>query len=89
MRIYEYTYVPLCIHTQLQYGSIGWSVGALLGAGIGVGDTRHLVALIGDGAFQIGAQEVSTMIRNGVCATIILLNNAGYTIENELHVSHL
>lgn len=70
---------------QMQYGSIGWSVGALLGAALAEGQSRRVMALIGDGSFQMTAQEVSTMIRNKVKATIILLNNDGYTIEVQIH----
>jgi len=73
---------------QMQYGSIGWSVGATLGialAGLTTGSRRHTIAMIGDGSFQMSAQEVSTMIRCGVTATIFLFNNRGYTIEVEIH----
>jgi TPP-dependent 2-oxoacid decarboxylase len=68
---------------QMQYGSIGWSVGALLGAAMVEG--RRVLALIGDGSFQVTAQELSTMIRYGVKATILVLNNKGYTIEVQIH----
>ncbi len=70
---------------QMQYGSIGWSVGAALGIALAGGSQRHTVALIGDGSFQMSAQEVSTMIRCGVKATVFLFNNRGYTIEVEIH----
>jgi pyruvate decarboxylase len=33
---------------QMQYGSIGWAVGATLGAAMAVGRTRQVVSLIGD-----------------------------------------
>ena len=49
---------------QMQYGSIGWSVGAVLGYATAVKPKgRRVVAMIGDGSFQMTAQEVSTMIR--------------------------
>lgn len=70
---------------QMQYGSIGWSVGATLGVALAEGHSRRVLALIGDGSFQLTAQEVSTMIRNKVKATIILINNDGYTIEVQIH----
>ncbi len=70
---------------QMQYGSIGWSVGALLGAALAEGQQRRVLALIGDGSFQMTAQELSTMIRYNAKATIILLNNDGYTIEVQIH----
>jgi pyruvate decarboxylase len=70
---------------QMQYGSIGWSVGAALGCAVGAGLERRVVALIGDGSFQLTAQEVSTMIRYGLRPIIFLINNGGYTIEVEIH----
>jgi pyruvate decarboxylase len=36
----------------MQYGSIGWSVGALLGYAQGANDKR-VIACIGDGSFQV------------------------------------
>ena len=69
---------------QMQYGSIGWSVGATLGYSLGAPDRRP-IALIGDGSFQLTAQEVSTMIRYGVKPIIFVINNGGYTIEVEIH----
>ena len=72
-------------HFQMQYGSIGWCTGATLGVSIGAGPARRVIALIGDGSFQVTAQEVSTMIRYHVNPIIFLLNNRGYTIEVEIH----
>jgi len=69
---------------QMQYGSIGWSVGAVLGYAIGATDKR-VIACIGDGSFQVTAQDVSTMIRYGTNPIIFLINNNGYTIEVEIH----
>jgi len=69
---------------QMQYGSIGWSVGATLGYALGQPE-RRVIALIGDGSFQLTAQELSTMIRYGVRPIIFLINNGGYTIEVEIH----
>ena len=36
----------------MQYGSIGWSVGALLGYAQGA-NTKRVIACIGDGSFQV------------------------------------
>jgi indolepyruvate decarboxylase len=68
----------------MQYGSIGWSVGATLGAALGASG-RRIITLVGDGSFQLTAQELSTIIRQRVKATVLLLNNKGYTIEVEIH----
>ncbi|VAH89878.1 unnamed protein product [Triticum turgidum subsp. durum] len=69
---------------QMQYGSIGWSVGALLGYAQGASDKR-VIACIGDGSFQVTAQDVSTMLRCEQNSIIFLINNGGYTIEVEIH----
>jgi len=69
---------------QMQYGSIGWSVGATLGHALGMPEKR-VVAFIGDGSFQLTAQEISTIIRYGLNPIIFLINNGGYTIEVEIH----
>ncbi|XP_078166178.1 pyruvate decarboxylase 2-like [Carex rostrata] len=69
---------------QMQYGSIGWSVGATLGYAQAAKDKR-VIACIGDGSFQVTAQDVSTMIRCDQNAIIFLINNGGYTIEVEIH----
>ncbi|XP_059626941.1 pyruvate decarboxylase 2-like [Cornus florida] len=69
---------------QMQYGSIGWSVGATLGYAQSVPEKR-VIACIGDGSFQVTAQDVSTMIRCGQKTIIFLINNGGYTIEVEIH----
>lgn len=72
---------------QMQYGSIGWAVGASLGVGLmarqmGCG---KLLSLIGDGSFQVSAQELSTIISEQLDVTILLINNASYTIEDQIH----
>jgi indolepyruvate decarboxylase len=65
---------------QTFYGSIGYTVGATLGAGMAARD-RRTVLFVGDGAFQVTCQDLSTMIRNHLKPIIFLLNNDGYTIE--------
>jgi len=70
---------------QMQYGSIGWSVGSLLGMQAALAGKQRVIALIGDGSFQMGAQEVSTLIRYGYKPIIFLMNNACYTIEVQIH----
>ncbi|WRX23530.1 Thiamine pyrophosphate enzyme [Theobroma cacao] len=68
----------------LRYGSIGWSVGATLGYAQAVPEKR-VIACIGDGSFQVTAQDVSTMLRCGQNTIIFLINNGGYTVEVQIH----
>ena len=65
---------------QTFYGSIGYTVGATLGAGFAAQD-RRVVLFVGDGSFQVTCQDLSTMIRNRLRPVIFLINNDGYTIE--------
>jgi len=65
---------------QTFYGSIGYTVGATLGAAMAAQD-RQVVLFVGDGSFQVTCQDISTMIRNHLKPIIFLLNNDGYTIE--------
>ena len=65
---------------QAFYGSIGYTVGATLGAGLAA-PGRRCVLFVGDGAFQVTGQELSTIIRCRLNAVVFLLNNDGYTIE--------
>ena len=62
------------------WGSIGYSVGALLGTLTAAPQRRHLL-FVGDGSFQLTAQELSTMLRHDLKPVIFLINNGGYTIE--------
>jgi indolepyruvate decarboxylase len=65
---------------QAFYGSIGYTVGATLGASMAAQD-RQTVLFVGDGSFQVTCQDLSTMIRNHLKPVIFLINNDGYTIE--------
>jgi len=65
---------------QAFYGSIGYTIGATLGASMAAQD-RQTVLFVGDGSFQVTCQDLSTMIRNHLTPVIFLINNAGYTIE--------
>ncbi|MBP7654468.1 alpha-keto acid decarboxylase family protein [Candidatus Dependentiae bacterium] len=69
---------------QCYYSSIGYCTPAALGVSLSEPNKRAVV-LSGDGAFQMTAQEVSTMIRLRCPAIILILNNDGYLIERMLH----
>jgi len=69
---------------QAYYTSIGFCTPAALGVAMARPKKRPVV-LTGDGAFQMTAQEVSTLIRQRSAAVVILINNDGYLIERVLH----
>jgi pyruvate decarboxylase len=69
---------------EMQWGHIGWSVPATFGYALGAPE-RRVVLMVGDGSFQLTAQEVCQMIRLKLPVIIFLVNNRGYTIEVEIH----
>ncbi len=69
---------------EMQWGSIGWSVPAAFGYAMAAPE-RRVMLLVGDGSFQLTAQEVAQMIRWKLPVIIFLMNNRGYTIEVEIH----
>jgi pyruvate decarboxylase len=70
---------------EMQWGSIGWAVPAAFGYAMGLEPDRRLVSVIGDGSFQLTAQEVANMIRHGQETLIFLVNNRGYVVESAIH----
>jgi indolepyruvate decarboxylase len=67
---------------QAIWASIGWSVPAGLGASF-TPETRAMV-IVGDGAFKLTCQEISTMIMQGCNTVIFVLNNTVYGVEQIL-----
>lgn len=79
--IFGFKLPPKCtVVASVIWGSIGYSVGALLGTLTAAPERRHLL-FVGDGSFQESAQELSTMLRHDCKPVIFLINNGGYTIE--------
>ncbi|MDO5032554.1 alpha-keto acid decarboxylase family protein [Corynebacterium sp.] len=62
------------------WGSIGFTLPCVLGSQLANPERRH-VLFIGDGSFQLTAQELSTILRQEIKPIIVLVNNDGYTIE--------
>lgn len=69
---------------QAFYLSIGYSIPAALGVKMAAPDKRPIV-FVGDGAFQMTAQELSTIIWHNQNPVIFLMNNDGYTVERMIH----
>jgi acetolactate synthase-1/2/3 large subunit len=55
-------------------GTMGFALPAAIGAKYGAQD-RTVVAIIGDGGFQMTIQELGTIMQSGVDVKIIILNN--------------
>jgi len=55
-------------------GTMGFALPAAIGAKMGAPD-RHVVAVIGDGGYQMTIQELGTIFQTGVGVKIVVLNN--------------
>ena len=66
------------------YTSMGFSVPAALGAQVARPQAR-VVAIVGDGAFQMTGMELSNLVRHKMPVIVIVLNNGGYGTERLLH----
>jgi indolepyruvate decarboxylase len=79
----------LLMHRQTEYvspayyTSMGFAVPAALGVMVARPKMRPIV-LVGDGAFQMTGMELSSIIRNGFCPVVIVLDNGGYGTERVL-----
>jgi TPP-dependent 2-oxoacid decarboxylase len=69
---------------QPYYASIGYCTPASVGVSL-ANPGKRAVVLTGDGALQMTAQEVSTLVRMRCPAIIVVINNDGYLIERKLH----
>ncbi|MBH8605203.1 alpha-keto acid decarboxylase family protein [Thermoactinomyces sp. CICC 10522] len=69
---------------QPLWGSIGYTLPALLGTQLADQNRRNIL-VIGDGSFQLTAQELSTILLHDLKPIIFLINNDGYTVERMIH----
>jgi indolepyruvate decarboxylase len=74
------TYLASCY-----WASIGMGFGAAFGACLAARDGQRVIALEGDGSFQMSAQELSSMARYECPAIVFVVNNKGYTAERLIH----
>lgn len=66
------------------YASMGFAVPAAIGAQLADRKLRPLV-LVGDGAFQMTGMELATAVRYRLNPIVVVLNNAGYGTERQIH----
>jgi indolepyruvate decarboxylase len=66
------------------YTSMGFGVPGALGAATARPELRTVV-IVGDGAFQMTGNELSTLVRQGHHTVVIVLDNKGYGTERILH----
>ena len=68
------------IECQMLWGSIGWATPATMGACPAKPNSR-VILLTGEGAHQMSAMEIGSILKLGLKPVILLINNNGYTTE--------
>jgi indolepyruvate decarboxylase len=71
--------------TSTYWASIGMGFAASVGACFAAGPQQRVIAVEGDGSFQMTAQELATMTRFGRTPVVFVINNRGYTAERLIH----
>jgi len=71
---------PPALFTPLDFGLVGFSFAAGLGAKFGNPD-RPVVSLMGDGGFGMTVGELSTAVQYGIKTTVVVLNNGVWGAE--------
>ncbi len=87
--IQDATYPPNTQYiTQIFWSSIGYTVGACLGALVAAKEMKHqgrVVLIVGEGSLQMTVQEIGSYIRFGFTPIIFVINNNGYSIERAIN----
>ena len=74
--------------TQIFWSSIGYTVGACLGALVAAREMKHpgrVILIVGEGSLQMTVQEIGSYIRFGFTPIIFVINNNGYSIERAIN----
>jgi pyruvate decarboxylase len=74
--------------TQIFWSSIGYTVGACLGALVAAKELKHpgrVILVVGEGSLQMTVQEIGSYIRYGFKPIIFVINNNGYSIERAIN----
>ena len=72
-RYYDYLY-PHTNITSGGLGTMGFALPAAMGAKLG-NPSREVIAIIGDGGFQMTLQEMGTIFQSNIPVKIVILNN--------------
>jgi 3D-(3,5/4)-trihydroxycyclohexane-1,2-dione acylhydrolase (decyclizing) len=68
---------PKAYHVEYAYSCMGYEVAAGLGAKM-ADPSREVVVLVGDGSYLMMAQEIVTMVSEGLKVIIVLVQNHGF-----------
>ncbi len=77
---------PKAYHVEYAYSCMGYEVAAGVGAKMAAPD-REVVVLVGDGSYLMMAQEIVTMVAEGLKVIVVLVQNHGFASIGSLSES--
>ena len=78
---------PEQYHVEYAFSCMGYEIPASLGVKMAVGDDQQVVAIVGDGTYQMLPMEIATIVSEGVKVIIVLLQNHGFASISALSES--
>lgn len=69
---------PVQYHVEYAYSCMGYEIPAALGVKMALGDDHEVVAIVGDGTYQMLPMEIATIVSEGVKVILVLLQNHGF-----------
>lgn len=78
---------PIQYHLEYGYSCMGYELPASLGAKM-ASPGSEVVAIIGDGTFQMAPQEIATIVAERVKVILVILQNHGWSSIGSLSESH-
>ena len=78
---------PIQYHLEYGYSCMGYELPASLGVKMAAPDSE-VVAIIGDGTFQMAPQEIATIVAERMKVILVILQNHGWSSIGSLSESH-
>ncbi len=78
---------PQQYHLEYGYSCMGYELPASLGAKMAAPESE-VVAIIGDGTFQMAPQEIATIVAERIKVILVILQNHGWSSIGSLSESH-
>ncbi|MFV0461220.1 MAG: 3D-(3,5/4)-trihydroxycyclohexane-1,2-dione acylhydrolase (decyclizing) [Actinomycetales bacterium] len=78
---------PEQYHVEYAFSCMGYEIPAALGCRMAAGDDQEVVAIVGDGTYQMLPMEIATIVSEGLKVVFVLLDNNGYASIGSLSES--
>ncbi|MGV8848829.1 MAG: 3D-(3,5/4)-trihydroxycyclohexane-1,2-dione acylhydrolase (decyclizing) [Propionibacteriaceae bacterium] len=69
---------PEQYHLEYAFSCMGYEIPAAMGVKLAVGDEHEVVAIVGDGTYQMLPMEIATIVQEGIKVILVLLQNHGF-----------